>query len=144
LSLSCNGLAEDCPVLGRLALATSIILTVAPARAFWEGIDRQAVMAVIDLSGGEKLLFRSIRVHDFEGGDESRSVCGEVWFDGTSEYVRFVLLFGRFADRPEPIGLPLVGDLTESRAGLDGLWASFCRDVPRLPTARTATAMAVD
>jgi hypothetical protein len=137
-------LAEDCLVLGQLTLVASIILAMAPARAFWEGIDRQAVMAVTELGGDETLLFRNIRVHDFEAGDESRSVCGEVWFDGTSEYVRFVLLFGRFADRPEPIGLPLVGDLTESLAGLEGLWASFCRGAPRRPAARTATAMAAD
>jgi hypothetical protein len=120
-------------MFARIALAAAITVTVMPVRAFWDGIDRLAVMAVATLNGDEKLLFRDIRIHDFEhgGGGETRSVCGEVWFDGELDYVRFVQLFGRLGDRPEPIGLPLVAHWTESPLRLDALWASFCGDTPR-------------
>jgi hypothetical protein len=130
-------------MLGRLAVAAMLTLTVPPARAFWEGIERQAVMAVLDLGGDATVLFRGIRVHDFErgGGDDSRAVCGEAWIDGAPDYVRFVQPFGRFADRPEPIGLPLVAGLTEPPTGLDGLWASFCRDASRVADDEITTAL---
>jgi hypothetical protein len=103
-------------------------------------------VAVADLHGDGTLLFRDIRVHDFErgGGGETRSVCGEVWFDGSSEYVRFVQLFGRLADRPEPIGLPLVADPTEPPTRLDALWASFCRDAQSFPAVEETIATVAD
>jgi hypothetical protein len=130
-------------MLERIALAAAIAVTAAPAPAFWDGIDRLAVLAVSGLNGDETLLFREIHVHNFErGGDETRAVCGEVWFDGTSDYVRFVQLFRRFGSQPEPIGLPLITDRTQSPLRLDTLWASFCRDVPRIPAEEMIAVMA--
>lgn len=71
-------------VLGRVALAAITLSSLASARAPSDGTDRQAVMAVLAL-GGETAPLRDVRVHDFERGasDDSRVVCGEVWFDGT-------------------------------------------------------------
>ena len=129
-------------MFARIALAAAITVTVMPVRAFWDGIDRLAVMAVATLNGDEKLLFRDIRIHDFEhgGGGETRSVCGEVWFDGEPDYIRFVQLFGRIGERPGPIGLPLVAHWTETPLRLDAVWASFCRDAPSFPEGTIAAA----
>jgi hypothetical protein len=128
--------------LVRIALFAAITMIGTPARAFWDGVDRLAVMAVAVLNGDEALLFRDIRVYRFElgGSDETRSVCGEVWFDGEPDYVRFVQLFGRVGERPEPIGLPLVADWTETPLRLNAVWASFCRDAPSFPEGTIAAA----
>lgn len=122
--------------MSRILIAAALAAAVSPAYASsWDGTDREAVAILADLNKGENPVFRGIRVHDFElgGGDETRSVCGEVLFDTSPHFVRFVQLFG-FADgRPHAVGLPMVEDWTEAGTHLQSIWKSFCRDAPKRP-----------
>ena len=119
----------------RVLVAGLLAAAVSPACASpsWDGIGREAVAFLADLTGDGSLTFRGIRVHDFErgGGDETRSVCGEVWFGGSPHFVRFVQLFGVVDGHPHALGLPMVEDRTETVTHLQALWKSFCRDAPK-------------
>ncbi len=121
----------------RVLAAGMLAFVASPVRASppWDGIDREAVAILADLTGDESLTFHGIRVHDFErgGGDETRSVCGEVRFGGAPDFVRFVQLFGVADGRPHALGLPMVEDRTETATHLQALWKSFCRDPSKRP-----------